>query len=354
MMSAPGPSSREDITADFVTANELLEKRGWTDGLPVIPPTEELVLRMIAHSRSAAADLLGVMEPAKNPVTVEKVAANAVMAGCRPEYFPVVLAAVRAILQPQFHVGSTMCTTGGAAPVVIVSGSIAEKLRINSADSCFAGNYRANSAIGRAVRLTMRNLGGAKPGGQDKSTQAWPGKMTFCFAENEARLPWEPLRVAQGFSRDVSTVTVVAVRGLYPVCEGTQETGLGVLETLAASMRVVGSPIYNQTCWNLTPVVLVLGPEHAAEVARTFSKSGMQQYLHEHARMPVRDLVNRVYYGTERWPPHIDINDPNATVPIVVRPSDFMIVVAGGDGRHSAWMPAWHECQGATEIIEAA
>ena len=347
-----GPSSREEIPADFVAANDFLEESGWTDGLPVIPPTEALVRAMIVHSRYARDQVLGIMQPGKGTVTVEKVAANAVMAGCRAEYFPVVLAAIKAILQPQFHVGSTMCTTGGAAPVVIVSGPIAEKLKINAADSCFAGNYRANATIGRAVRLTMRNLGGAKPGGQDKSTQAWPGKMTFCFAEHEARLPWEPLRVAQGFSTDASTVTVVAVRGIYPVCEGTQDTGLGVLQTLAASMRVVGSPIYNQTGWNDTPVIVVLGPEHAAEIAKAgFSKSHVQLYLHEHARMPVRELINRVYFGTERWPPWIDVNDPTATVPIVVRASDFMIVVAGGDGRHSAWMPAWHECQGATELI---
>lgn len=346
-------SRREEINADFVAANDLLEENGWTDGLPVIPPTEELVAAMVAHSRHEPADLLGRMQPANNPVTIEKVAANAVMAGCRAEYFPVVVAAVKAILQPQFHVGSTSCTTGGAAPVVIVSGPIAAALKINSADSCFAGSYRANATIGRAVRLTMRNLGGAKPGKQDKSTQAWPGKMTFCFAENEARTPWEPLRVALGHSRDVSTVTCVAVRGLYPICEGTQDSGLGVLQTIAAAMRVVGSPIYNQSGSNLTPVILVLGPEHAAEIAKAgFTRFDVQTYLHEHARMPLRDLMNRVYNGTERWPRWIDVTDPNATVPIVARASDFLIVVAGGDGRHSAWMPSWHECQGGTEVVE--
>ena len=346
-------SSREEIPSDFVAANDFLEEKGWTDGLPVIPPTEELVAAMLAYSRADAEAMLGRMQPANNPVTVEKVATNAVMAGCRPEYFPVVLAAIKVLLQPQFHVGSTTCTTGGAAPVIIVSGPIAQKLKINAADSCFAGNYRANATIGRAVRLTMRNLGGAKPGGQDKSTQAWPGKISFCFAENEARTPWEPLRVWLGHPLEVSTVTAVAVRGIYPVCEGTQDTGLGVLQTLAASMRVTGSPIYNQSGTNLTPVIVVLGPEHAAEIAKAgFTRFDVQTYLHEHARMPLRALMNRVYNGTERWPLWVDVSDPNATVPIVARASDFLIVVAGGDGRHSAWMPAWHECQGGTEVIE--
>lgn len=187
-----------------------------------------------------------MMEPVQGIVTVEKVAANAVMAGCVAEYFPVVLAAVRAVLQPQFHVGSGACTTGGAAPVVIVSGSLAEILGINSRTACFGGNIKANATIGRALRLSMRNLGGAKPDGMEKSTLAWPGKISMCFAENEARSPWEPFRVDRGFAKESTTVSVVAARGLYPLTEGVQNTGLGVLETVAAGMRMVGAPIYYQ------------------------------------------------------------------------------------------------------------
>lgn len=178
-------AQRLDIEADVALANERLDGLGWTDGLPVIPPTEELVHAMLARSRHDPGDVLGRMQPLDGVVTVERVAANAVMAGCMPDYFPVVLAAVKAVLQPQFHVGSTACTTGGAAPVVIVNGPIATRLKINAGTACFGGNVRANATIGRALRLVMRNLGGAKPGGQEKSTQAWPGKVTCCFAENE-------------------------------------------------------------------------------------------------------------------------------------------------------------------------
>jgi hypothetical protein len=308
---------------------------------------------MLKSTRRSPHELLGRMEPHKGEVTVEKVAANAVMAGCYPEHFPVVLASVKAVLQPQFHVGSGACTTGGAAPVVIVSGPLAEKMEINSGTACFGGGYRANASIGRALRLTMRNLGGAKPGGEEKSTHGFPGKMTFCFAENEKRSPWEPLRVEAGYARDASTVTIVAVRGLYPVCEGTQSTGTGVLETLVGAMRALGSPIYNQGARNDIPVVVVLGPEHAAEIARAgFSKQDVKSYLFEHTQLPMRELAGRMYAGTDPFPDWVNTDDPDALVPMVAKPDGFIVVVAGGDGRHSAWMPSWNVCQGATEIIE--
>lgn len=344
---------RHEIAADPALADRYIEQCGWGDGLPVIPPTEQLVAAMLKSTRRSPHELLGRMEPHKGEVTVEKVAANAVMAGCYPEHFPVVLASVKAVLQPQFHVGSGACTTGGAAPVVIVSGPLAEKMEINSGTACFGGGYRANASIGRALRLTMRNLGGAKPGGEEKSTHGFPGKMTFCFAENEKRSPWEPLRVEAGYARDASTVTIVAVRGLYPVCEGTQSTGTGVLETLVGAMRALGSPIYNQGARNDIPVVVVLGPEHAAEIARAgFSKQDVKSYLFEHTQLPMRELAGRMYAGTDPFPDWVNTNDPDALVPMVAKPDGFIVVVAGGDGRHSAWMPSWNVCQGATEIIE--
>lgn len=344
---------RHEIAADPSAADRYIEQCGWGDGLPVIPPTEKLVAGMLAATRRSAHEVLGRMEPHKGEVTVEKVAANAVMAGCYPEHFRVVLASVKAVLQEQFHVGSSACTTGGAAPVIIVSGPIAEKMEINSGTGCFGGGYRANASIGRALRLTMRNLGGAKPGGEEKSTHGWPGKLTCCFAENEKRSPWEPLRVDAGYPRDASTVTVVAVRGLYPVCEGTQTTGTGILETLSGAMRAMGSPIYNQGARNEIPVVVVLGPEHATEIARAgFSKQNVRRYLFEHAQLPMRELAGRMYAGTDPFPSWIDVNDPDAMVPMVANPDGFIVVVAGGDGRHSAWMPAWNVSQGATELID--
>lgn len=349
-MSASPGARRLKVPVDFSAAQLALEERGWTDGLPVVPPTEDLVKAMLACTPLETLHVLGVMEPVKGTVTVEKVAANAVMAGCRPDYFPVVLAAVKAVLQPQFHVGSTACTTGGAAPVVIVSGAMAEQLGVNSGTACFGGNVKANATIGRALRLTMRNLGGAKPDGMEKSTLAWPGKLSMCFAENEARSPWMPLREDFGYAADATTVCVLAVRGIYPITEGVQETGLGVLETISAAMRVMGAPIYYQMG---VPVIVCLGPEHAAEIARAgFSKQQVREYLFEHCRLPIRDLRGRGYYSAGCWPPSVDENDDNALVPMVSDPGKFWVVVAGGDGRHSAWMPAWNVCEGATAVVD--
>jgi hypothetical protein len=339
------------VPVDVVAANRELERHGWTDGLPVFPPTEALVAEMLRHAGAPPGEVLGRMEPLQGTVTVEKVAANAVMAGCRPEELPVVLAAVRAVLRPEFHVGSTACTTGGAAPVVIVNGPVARRLGISGGTACFGGNIRPNAAIGRALRLAMRNLGGARPDGMEKSTQAWPGKLTCCFAENEARSPWEPLHVERGHPAGTSTVTVVAVRGIYAVTEGTQATGEGVLETLAAAMRYAGTPNYHQM-GNRIPVIVALGPEHAEEIARAgHSRRQVREYLFAHARLPVRVLAGRGYHTPGAWPPWIDESDPEALVPIVASPDDIILVVAGGDGRHSAWMPAWNVCRGATEVV---
>lgn len=345
-----GAARRLEVPADFAGAQRALENRGWTDGLPVVPPTEDLVAEMLAATSMDRRLVLGHMEPVKGKVTVEKVAANAVMAGCSAEYFPVVLAAVKAVLQPQFHVGSTACTTGGAAPAVIVSGALAGRLKINSGTACFGGNVKANATIGRALRLTMRNLGGAKPDGMEKSTLAWPGKISMCFAEAEARSPWPPLRDDWGFAAQATTVSVVAVRGIYAMTEGVQETGTGVLETISAAMRAVGTPIYYQMG---VPVVVCFSPEHATEISKAgFTKADVRSYLFEHCRLPVRELKGRGYYAAGCWPDSVDENDPDAKVPMVCGPEHFWIVVAGGDGRHSAWMPAWNVCKGATEAVE--
>jgi hypothetical protein len=350
-VEAGRPATRLQVPLDPGEANDVLEERGWTDGLPVIPPTVARVEAMLACSPDPPGLVLGRMEPLGSSVTVEKVAANAVMAGCRPAYFPVVLAAVKAVLQEQFHVGSGACTTGGSAPVMIVNGPIARELGINSGTACLGGQVKANATIGRALRLVMRNLGGARPDGMEKSTQAWPGKLGCCMAENEARSPWEPLHVEAGFRPEDSVVTVVAVRGIYPVCEGTQSEGHGVLGTLVASMRIPGTPIYHQMNAGI-PLIVLLCPEHAAEIARAgFSRKDVRQHIFDHARLPVRALAGRGYWAPGCWPEWIDANDPDAMVPIVAHPDRIILAVAGGDGRHSAWLPAWNVCRGARERI---
>ena len=344
-------ASRLDVSGSIAEVNDYFYQQGWTDGLPIIPPTEDLVLEMLEASPLPGKGVLGVLPPLNGTVTVEKTAINAVMAGCTADYFPVVLAAVRAILQPQFNAGSITTTTGGAAPVVIVSGSLAETLGIHGGTAVFGSGHRANATIGRALRLTMRNLGGATAEAMEKSTHGWPGKYTMCFAENAEANPWEPLHVDLGYPDSASTVTVVAARGIHTMVEATQETGRGVLETLAGSMTAGGISGYAYQARGASPVI-VLGPEHAREIADAgFSRREVREYIFQNARLPLGELKGRGHHGSRSWPAEFEGQGDGFMVPLVTDPDKLVLVVAGGDGRHSSWFPAWSATQRATEVI---
>jgi hypothetical protein len=345
-------ASRLDLLGSMSDINDYFDQQGWTDGLPIIPPTEDLVSGMLEASPAPAEQVLGRLPPRNGTVTVEKVAINAVMAGCRPAHFPVVLAAVKAVLQPQFNAGAITTTTGGAAPVVIVSGPITGRIGIHSGTAVLGSGHRANATIGRALRLTMRNLGGATADTMEKSTHGWPGKYTMCFAENAVRNPWEPLHVELGFAPDTSIVVVVASRGIITIVEASQETGLGDLETLASSMRGEGISGYSYQARGASPVV-VLGPEHAAEIAAAgFGRKAVKEYIFQHARMPLGQLRDRGHWGARSWPEDWEHQPEDFLVPLVTDPEKLILVVAGGDGRHSSWFPAWSATQRAVEVIE--
>jgi hypothetical protein len=347
------PATRLELVDSTFEVNEYFHAQGWTDGLPVMPPTEDKVAEMAAGCDLAPYTILGIMAPANGTVTVEKLAANAVMAGCLPEYFPVVLTGMRAVLEPKFNIGGLATTTGGGAPGFIVSGRLADDLGISGGTGCFGPGYRANAAIGRALRLAIRNLGGAHPGDMDKSTQTWPGKYAFCFAENAARNPFAPLRVALGYRQDVSTLTALGLRGVHYINETAQETGRGNLETIAGSMRRMGIVNYMHQ-GNGSFIAIVLGPEHAKEIADDgYSRQDIQDYLFEHARMPMRDLRDRTYWNFRSWPEEYDIDDPEFMVPIVMAPDKFIVLVAGGDGRQSAWLSSWYQTEAVTLEISA-
>jgi len=334
-MTAVIPSAtRLDLADSTFEINEYFYAQGWTDGLSVMPPTEEKVAEMAAGSSLPPDTVLGVMALANGTVSIEKLAANAVMAGSLPEYFPIVVTGMQAVLRVEFNIGGLATTTGGGAPGFIVSGRIADDLGVSGGTGCFGPGYRANSAIGRALRLATRNLGGAHPGEMDKATQTWPGKLAFCFAENEARSPFEP----EGFSADTSTLTVLGLRGVHYINETAQETGRGNLETIAGSMSRIGIVNYMHQGHG-SFIAIVLGPEHAKEIADDgYSRRDIQEFLFEYARMPMRDLRDRTYWNFRSWPEEYDIDDPDYLVPIVMDPEKFVVLVAGGDGRQSAWL----------------
>jgi hypothetical protein len=347
LSASPLGSRRIDVSNSFESIQDYYEQQGWTDGLPVVPATEDLVRRMLGPYGEDPSQSLGVIQPRNARVTLEKIAINAVMAGCRPEHFPVVLAAVKAILKPEFNVAGCQATTGGAAPVVIVNGPLARELGINGDGGCFGPGYRANAAIGRALRLVIRNIAGLTPGDMDKATLSTPGRYSFCFAENEERSPWEPRHVELGCNPDASMVTITAVRSVYPIMESTVATGLEVLHTLVESIKAVGFANYYQIGTG-AQMTLVLCPEHAAEIhASGLSKSDIRDYVFQNARMPLGRLKGIAHYGNRNWPRWIDENDSATLVPVVRSPGDIVVVVAGGDGRHSAWLAGW----GVTRVV---
>ena len=210
-------ASRRVALGDGEDPVEACFDRGWSDGLPVVPPTRLRVLRMLGGTARSPQELLGAVPPALAPCTVEKAAVNAVMAGCRPEYFPVVLAAIEAALDPAFALHGVLATTDFASPIVVVSGPVARRIGMNSGVNALGQGNRANATIGRALQLVVRNVGGGWPGGVDRSTLGHPGKYTYCFAEDDSEADWEPLHADRGIPRGTSAVTLFAGGGVHGI-----------------------------------------------------------------------------------------------------------------------------------------
>ena len=287
---------RIQVSDDFTEIQNYCWEQGWTDGLPVVPPTERLVRTMLETYGGEPGDSLGIMQPKCADVTLEKLAINSVMAGCLPEYFPVVVAAVKAALRQEFNLAGNAATMGGAAQVLIINGPIAEKLGINGDAACFGPGSRANAAIGRALRLVIRNVGGLVPGDMDKATLSTPGRYSFCFAENEARSPWEPRHIELGYSVDESTVTIAGIRDVYTVMESASDPGVGVLKTMVGNMKAEGVASY-YSLGTRVQMVVVLCPEHASEIADAgMTKADVREYIHSNARMPMGQLQGIAHY----------------------------------------------------------
>lgn len=239
-------------------AVEACFDRGWTDGLPVVPPTEARVLAMLEGTTRRPAEVLGPMPPNLDPCTVEKVAINAVMAGCRPEYMPVVLAAVEGVLDEAFGLHGVLATTRFVSPVVVVNGGVARRIGMNAKGNALGQGNRANATIGRAVQLAIRNVGGGRPGGVDRATLGNPGKYTYCFAEDEEGSAWTPLTVDRGLAAGTDAVTVFAGYGLQGVVEERARTPEELAATFAAALRVVDNP----NKFPAPDVLVVVCPEH--------------------------------------------------------------------------------------------
>jgi hypothetical protein len=336
-MSLEGPAARTlEVPDESVAINELYFERGWTDGLPIMAPTDERVAEFLRWTDRGRREVVAVLPPRQGEATVEKLAINAVMAGCRPEYFPVLVTAVEAVADPAFNLDAVQATTHPVTPLLIVNGPIARQIGLNGGYNAFGQGFRANLTIGRALRLVLMNIGGGIPGSGDRSTQGSPAKVSYCVAENEEASPWEPLSVERGFDRGVSTVTAVPCEGPHNIQDHFSNTGLGVLKIIAGAMGQAGSNNILDRGWPL----LSLGPEHAATIARDgYTKQAVKEFLFEHARFPLERLGDEY----KSVPPvrHGVPDAPGVLIPIVERPEAISIIVVGGAGKHSSWQPTF-------------
>jgi hypothetical protein len=336
-------SGRE--ATDPIAAMEFCYQQGWTDGLPVIPPTEERVATFLAHLERGRDEILGMVPERRRRVTVEQVLANAVMAGCLPEYAPVVVAAVEAMLQPPFNLVGPSASLGGSAILVIVNGPVVEDLQINCRNNLFGPGNRANATIGRAVRLVLMNTCGAIPGLFDRSCLGHPGKYSYCIAENAQDSPWLPLHAERGFAPGDNAVTVFACEGPRQVRNGLSDTPEGILTTIAdvmsalgTSLTTSGSVASSASGTRQGEMVVVIASEHMQTISRHgWSKRDIRSYLSEHARRTVADLKRG-----GGLPGAIDPGDEQQYVAVLERADDLMIVAAGGnEGAMSAVIPSW-------------
>ena len=329
---------------------EFMASQGLDDGLPVVPPTEARVLRMLGGTTRPASDVVALVPPNLAPATVEKVAINAVMAGCRPEYLPVVIAAAEAACTDEFNLHGVLATTYFATPVIVVNGPIRRRIGLNCGGNVFGQGFRANATIGRALQLLVRNVGGGRPGEVDMATLGQPGKFTCCIGEHEEASGWEPLHVERGFPAGASTVTVFAGEAPRAIRDQLSRTA----RSLGASMGWCLETMAHPKLHRMGEVLLVVSPEHARTFARDrCTKADLRARIQEVTARPLRELLPDdecqkgmalgalppEYLGPDGRPTAEALDTP---LPKFRRDDDILIVVAGGTaGKFSAMLGGW-------------
>lgn len=337
--------SQQFEAADLTAAIELCYERNWTDGAPVVPPTAEAVERMIAYLGRDPGKVIGVIPPRDGLATIETIAINSVMAGCKPEHVPIVIAAVKAMLQERFNLNGVQTTTHSCAPLTMVSGPAVKRLGFNTREGAFGHGCRASFAVGRAVRLVLWNIGGGYPCDPCKTTQGHPGYYSFCIADDADSNPWEPLHVDHGYQPEDTAVIVTAVEGPHLVAPAAGYCPVeDVFFILADAVARIGSPSVGGG-----DMVLVLSPMAAKALADAgYSKSAVKQELMRLATRPVRDVKRRHISAPETHPMHwknfTDPTNDDAPVPYIRSMENLEILVAGGwgsGGAFSSLCPGW-------------
>ena len=337
------------VDGDLEAFNRYLLEHHWSDGLPAIPPTRERVERMLKCTTRKPDEVVGAVAPAFGVATVERIAINAVMAGCYPEYLPVLIAATEAISDPRFNLRGIQATTNPAAVFMIVNGPIAKQLGVNSGGNCLGPGAWANATLGRALRLIQQNIGGAQPGDMDKATQGQPGKYTFCCAENEDASPWAPLHVERGFKKEQSTVTTVGALGTWNMNTHAKDAN-DFLRIVADTMTFPASSdfVYAGEPW------LILSPEHAEILHRDgLSKADVKRGLWERARLSCQRLSAKDFGRTQSGrKAELGEITRDTVLPISVKSDDIGILVAGGTGTHSVYIPMSGHVRSVTKEIK--
>ena len=309
---------------------EYYYQQGWTDGLPVVPATEERVLQFLKAADKHASDVIGVVPTRGRVITAEKVAINAVMAGCKPEYMPVIVAVLEAMCQPPFNYHGSLASTGGSAQLIVVNGPIAKDLGVNGGVNVFGPGFRANATIGRAVRLIIMNVTGGTPGVMDKSTLGQGGKYSMCITENLDASPWEPFHVTRGFQLEQNAVTVIAVHSPLQFIDHSSNTPEALLNHAADDMSVMGK--------DSGAFVFVICPEHA----RIFRNAGWtrrqaMEYLHQHALVSTERLKKQ-----QKIPGAVQPGDAAQFHHAVKTVDGLILLVAGGEaGGFSDLISLW-------------
>jgi hypothetical protein len=329
-----GLKSRRIAIGDEEDEHEAMFARGWSDGLSLVPPTEERVLRMLDGTSRDPQEVLGLVPPDLAPATIEKIAINAVMAGCKSEYLPVVLAAVEAVLEEQFAMHGVLATTMFVGPVIVVNGAIRQRIGMNAKGNALGQGNRANAAIGRALQLVIRNIGGGRPQEVDRATLGNPGKFTYCFAEDEEGSSWEPLAVERGVKPGVSAVTVFAGFGLQGVVDQKSRDPESLSRSFAESLKAIHSVKLAPAC----DAMLVVCPEHHRTFRQAgWSKARLLDELYRLCEIPGDELVAGAKGIAEGGPPSLAGKTVNK-----FRPGGLLIVRAGGDaGMFSGIIGGW-------------
>ncbi len=336
--------ARRHTAQDLGGAIDLCYTNGWTDGLPVVPPTADRVSAMLEAAKIDPQYQLAFIENRQISVTAEKVAINAVMAGCKAEYMPVIVAAVEALADPKYGYHGPATSTGGSAVFMVVNGPIAKELDINSGDNLFGPGWRANATIGRAIRLIMRNVIGTLPGELDRSSLGHGGKYSFCIAENETdSSPWPPFHTTRGFRADQNAVTIFAAFAPHQISNGLSATPEGVLTTLCANMRISAGT-------NRRPqYALVFPGEHQLVMKKAaWSREDVQRFCFENAKSSIAELKRVNIVAGDVKP-----EDETTMISVVETPQDFIVIAAGGiAGVQSAYIPGWGGKAGSQSVTK--